>query len=62
MLHKKDGKKLGKPFAHRIDSASKHFVRNKPMVNLRIGRIAGHLFYPAGKPEDVSNGVAKGLQ
>jgi hypothetical protein len=32
------------------------------MVNLRIGPILGHLFYPAGKPEDSRSHVAKGLQ
>jgi hypothetical protein len=32
------------------------------MVNLRIGSISGHLFSPAGKPEDSRSGVAKGLQ
>jgi hypothetical protein len=26
-------------------TALKHFARNKPMVNLRIGSISGHLFY-----------------
>jgi hypothetical protein len=32
------------------------------MVNLRIEPIIGHLFYPAGKPEDSRSYVAKGLQ
>jgi hypothetical protein len=32
------------------------------MVNSRIGSISGHLFSPAGKPEDARSGVANGLQ
>jgi hypothetical protein len=32
------------------------------MVNLRIGSILGHLFYPAGKPEGSRSRVAKDLQ
>jgi hypothetical protein len=37
------------------------------MVNLRIGSIIGHLFYPhfirlGGKPEDSRSRVAKDLQ
>jgi predicted alpha/beta-hydrolase family hydrolase len=32
------------------------------MVNLRIGSIAGHPFYPAGKPEDPRSDVPKSLQ
>jgi hypothetical protein len=44
--------------------------RNKPVVNLRIGSIVCHLFYPSGKPEDFrsllntgsSTGVAEAMQ
>jgi hypothetical protein len=32
------------------------------MVNLRIGPIIGHLFYPAGKPEASSLRAIKGSQ
>jgi predicted alpha/beta-hydrolase family hydrolase len=32
------------------------------MVDLRIGSIVGHFFYPTGKPEDSRSGVAKGLR
>jgi hypothetical protein len=62
MLHKKDGEIAGNHFKYWNYTALKHLSRNKPMVNLRIGPILGHLFYPAAKPEDSRSGVAKGLQ
>jgi hypothetical protein len=62
MLHKKDGKRLANPYGCKSYNALKHFARNKPMVNLRIGSISGHLFSPAKKPEDSRSVVAKGLQ
>jgi hypothetical protein len=37
-------------------------LRNKPVVNLRIGSILCHLFSPAGKPEGPRSGVAEDLQ
>ena len=46
MLYKKDGKRLANPYGCRGYTALKHFARNKPMVNLRIGSISGHLFFP----------------
>jgi len=56
MLHKEDGKRSAKPYAHLSCTALKRFARNKPMVNLRIGPNMGHLFYATlGLPRHTIN-------
>jgi hypothetical protein len=58
---------MRKSICSEIAPVLKHFARNKPMLNLRIGSVSGHLFSPlsyvlGATPEDARSCVAKGLQ